>query len=314
VKAFVGVTDGDWHELLAARTGLDEVNFWQPGGNRRFSALSPGELFLFKLHRSRFIVGGGVFTHSTLLPVSLAWEAFGFGNGATSLLEMRARIEKYRHEPAKPHEDYTIGCILLGQPFFLAREAWIETPTDWHPNIVQGKTYDAETIHGRRLIESVQEALQRPENRMFPENGAAGKEPAAPGARYGSPVLVKPRLGQGSFRVIVTDAYERRCAVSGERVLPVLEAAHIRPFGQGGSHEVQNGLLLRSDLHTLLDRGYITVASDHHLEVSKRIREEYENGREYYALHGRQVILPKRPDFKPSEQYLRWHNENIYLG
>ena len=47
---FVGVTDGDWYELLANEPGLDEVNFWQPGGNHQFRALSPGELFLFKLH------------------------------------------------------------------------------------------------------------------------------------------------------------------------------------------------------------------------------------------------------------------------
>jgi putative restriction endonuclease len=63
---FVGVTDGDWYELLANQPGLDEVNFWQPGGNHQFKALSPGELFLFKLHSPlNFIVGGGVFAHAS---------------------------------------------------------------------------------------------------------------------------------------------------------------------------------------------------------------------------------------------------------
>ena len=37
------------------------------------------------------------------------------------------------------------------------------------------------------------------------------------------------RLGHGAFRLLVTDAYQRRCAVTGERTLPVLDAAHIRP-------------------------------------------------------------------------------------
>ena len=45
--------------------------------------------------------------------------------------------------------------------------------------------------------------------------------------RYGKPILVQPRLGQGAFRLLVTDAYQRRCAVTGERTLPVLDAAHI---------------------------------------------------------------------------------------
>lgn len=50
------------------------------------------------------------------------------------------------------------------------------------------------------------------------------------GKRYGTPILMKPRLGQGAFRVLVTDAYERRCAVSGEKTLPILDAAHIGPI------------------------------------------------------------------------------------
>jgi hypothetical protein len=44
---------------------------------------------------------------------------------------------------------------------------------------------------------------------------------------FGKPVLIAPRLGQGAFRLQVTDAYGRRCAVTGERTLPALEAAHI---------------------------------------------------------------------------------------
>jgi putative restriction endonuclease len=94
--------------------------------------------------------------------------------------------------------------------------------------------------------------------------------------------------------VIVTDAYERRCAITGERTLPVLEAAHIKPYGSGGPHELENGLLLRSDLHTLFDQGYVTVDADQlKVVVSSRIREEFENGRDYYHLHGRAIRLPR---------------------
>ena len=85
--------------------------------------------------------------------------------------------------------------------------------------------------------------------------------------------------------MIVTDAYERRCAITGERTLPALEAAHIKPYGSGGPHQPENGLLLRSDLHRLFDQGYITVgADDRKVNVSSRIREEFENGRDYYQL------------------------------
>jgi putative restriction endonuclease len=72
-------------------------------------------------------------------------------------------------------------------------------------------------------------------------------------SRFGKSVIVTPRLGQGSFRVLVTDAYRYRCAITSERTLPVLEAAHIRPYATGGKHALSNGLLLRSDLHRLFD-------------------------------------------------------------
>src|SRR5207302_11185122 len=118
----------------------------------------------------------------------------------------------------------------------------------------------------------------------------AGRE--SPPPRYGEPILVHPRLGQGSFRVIVTDAYGRRCAVTGEKALPVLVAAHIRPFAEGGEHRVDNGLLLRSDIHILFDRGYVTVTPQYRLALSARLKTDFDNGEEYIAWRGKQLSVP----------------------
>ncbi|HEY1721842.1 MAG TPA: HNH endonuclease, partial [Magnetospirillaceae bacterium] len=116
----------------------------------------------------------------------------------------------------------------------------------------------------------------------------------------------------GAFRIIVTDNYNRKCAVTAEKTLPALDAAHIRPFGDGGSHSPQNGLLLRKDIHSLFDAGYVTVTSEYRFEVSPRIKREFSNGRDYYALHGRQVAIPDAAGAKPDKTSLVWHNENIY--
>lgn len=308
MKLFVGVTDGEWFELLSRQPHLDEVNFWQPGGSHVFRALEPGGLFLFKLHSPRnFIAGGGVFAHATLLPVSLAWESFGLANGARDLVEMRRRIEKYRRQRSAPHEDYRVGCILLEQPFFLPQDRWIPAPPDWHPNIVQGKSYDPKESVGRLLLDQLGQAA----GRVPILDPAAAAEPPS---RFGEAILVRPRLGQGSFRVIVTDAYERRCAVTRERTLPALEAAHIRPYSEGGEHRIDNGLLLRRDLHALFDRGYLTVTPELHLEVSRRIRDDFENGRDYYAMQGRKLWTPDVMGRKPDPTFLRWHNQTRYLG
>ena len=101
--------------------------------------------------------------------------------------------------------------------------------------------------------------------------------------------------------------------MTGERTLPVLESAHIKPYALSGPHNVNNGLLLRSDLHKLFDLGYITVTADFRVEVSKRIKEEYENGRDYYALQGRPLIsLPKDQLYRPAKEYIDWHNTEIF--
>jgi len=307
LKAFVGVTDNDWFAFLAGLPDVDEVNFWQPSGNVSFRALEPGEPFLYKLHSPHdYIVGGGFFAHSTILPVSLAWEAFREKNGANSLLEMRQRIEKYRRKGTSL-EDYQIGCILLEQPFFFQQSQWIPVPKDWSPNIVRGKGYDLTTGLGKKLWEEVQLRIQGMTS-FAPDTDKVADE----GGRYGTPTLVAPRLGQGSFRIVVTDAYNRRCAVTQERTLPALEASHIKPFGESGPRDVRNGLLLRSDLHRLFDTGYVTISPDYHFEVSRRIKAEYENGRDYYRMHGASIHLPQSHVERPAQEYVAWHNENIF--
>ncbi len=131
--------------------------------------------------------------------------------------------------------------------------------------------------------------------------------------RYGEPVLIKPRLGQGAFRVAVIDAYGRQCAVSGGRVLPTLEAAHIRPYGAGGEHEVANGLLLRRDIHRVFDAGYVTVDPDLRFVVSDRVRTDFDNGNEYRRLHGARLNAPADLSLRPSASSLDWHNRNQFL-
>lgn len=310
MNLFLAVTDADWFRFLKARSPLEEVNFWRPGGSSSFRALQLGEPLLFKLHYPvHQVVGGGFFAHySREVPVSLAWEAFGEKNGAPTFQAMRQRIEKYRRIKPEPHEDYKIGCILLSDPFFFEREDWIPVPDDWSKNIVQGKGYDARSGYGAALWDEVQLRLMA---RRAAERGigdAPGQEPM-----YGDPRPVRPRLGQGAFRVLVTDTYQRRCAVTGERALPVLEAAHVRPVSEGGRHQVDNGLLLRSDVHRLFDRGYVTVTPDYRFRVSRRLREEFDNGEPYYPFDRQQIWLPGQ-GHRPSREFLAWHSDSVFHG
>lgn len=138
-----------------------------------------------------------------------------------------------------------------------------------------------------------------------PPSGGLAEAPE----RYGQPQLVTPRLGQAGFRVGVIDAYGRRCAVTEEKTLPVLEAAHIRPYAEGGGHEISNGLLLRSDFHTLFDTGYLTLDTDYRLLVSRRLQEEFSNGRHYYEHHGKLLPNLPPPSQRPSRSAIEWRSQ-----
>jgi putative restriction endonuclease len=158
------------------------------------------------------------------------------------------------------------------------------------------------TESGKALFSSLENALHL--SLMIYENSA----------RYGEPMVVFPRLGQGAFRILVTDAYQRRCAITNERTLPALDAAHIKPFSVNGPNEVKNGILLRRDLHALFDKGYITITPSFNVEVSRKIKEEFENGKDYYKYHGERINLPFSSMNCPSGNYLEWHNSKVYKG
>ena len=103
---------------------------------------------------------------------------------------------------------------------------------------------------------------------------------------------MRRRLGQGGFQAVVLDAYQARCAITGHRIRPTLQAAHIRPVTADGPHSITNGLLLRSDVHTMFDRGYLSLDTHLRLLVSPRLREEFGNGEEFYRIAGDPIAAP----------------------
>lgn len=307
MKGYVANTDAEWHAFLLATAPHDEVNFWQPAGGRTFRAIAPGEPVFFRLKRPLSRIGGfGRLARYETLPIQLAWDCFGPDNGtpdfATMLARTRMYARKFGHHDVGPM--HAIGCMMISDPVFFAPTDAIDQPSGWAGQIVSGKTYSLDHGEGRRIWEACLARIQPPALAV-----AARDEP-----RYGTPYLVAPRLGQGTFRASVTMAYDRACAVSQEHSLPVLDAAHIRPFADGGPHAVTNGLALRSDIHRLFDAGYVTVTPQHRFEVSRRLKDDFSNGRSYQAFHGQPIHLPSRTSDRPDPTLLCWHNDQRYNG
>lgn len=303
MRFWLGVTDNNWFDFVSMRS-LDEVNFWQPSSRPPFKNLPPGTPFFFKLKRPHnHIVGGGYFSHFTVLPLSQAWDFFGEENGASSYRQFAELIASNAHAAAGAER--LIGCTVVSNVFYLPREAWVPVESLFPKPIMVGKQYDSSEELGAVLWQNIQSVmpLAMPSQRVE-------EQPA----RYGPEFLQRGRLGQGAFRTLVLDAYGRRCALTGESTLPVLEAAHIRPYADEGRHVTSNGLLLRSDFHKLFDLGLVTVQPDYRIRISSRIRDQYFNGKAYYRLDGQELaMVPEQSSDHPDREALRWHNENRFM-
>ncbi|GMV23510.1 MAG: hypothetical protein AMXMBFR57_34590 [Acidimicrobiia bacterium] len=311
MTGYIANTDQKWFDFLRSLGPQEEVNFWNPSDHYLFRG-PVGSPFLFRLKSPVNMIGGfGLVAWADRMPEWLAWECFGQGNGAPTLAAMNAQITRLRERSDIQQRDRLdqIGCIILSRPIFFPPELWIPQPTDWQKANLRYARYDLTVGEGKRVWDA---CLERARGLTMPI--APAPETPSVAARFGTPTLVAPRLGQGVFRLAVTKAYGSSCAVTHEHSLPALEAAHIQPYAEGGLHDVRNGLLLRSDLHRLFDRGYVTVTPGLHVEVSSRLREHFSNGRSYYPLHGQSISVPGRADMRPDPALLQWHNEHRFQG
>ena len=115
---------------------------------------------------------------------------------------------------------------------------------------------------------------------------------------------IAQRRGQPQFRKKLLSAYEERCAISGCDATAALEAAHISPYlGEIWNH-VTNGLLLRSDLHTLFDLDLIAIdPTSFRISIADELQGSY-----YSKFAGKSLRLPTDNTAKPNAEVLkrRW--------
>lgn len=112
---------------------------------------------------------------------------------------------------------------------------------------------------------------------------------------------ITQRRGQKKFRDSLLDAYGRKCAITGCSIVDVLEAAHITPYLGPDTNHAANGLLLRADLHTLLDCGLLAIdPATHSVMLSPGVRESPD----YEGLNGQRLREPSPISAAPSRKAL----------
>jgi putative restriction endonuclease len=108
---------------------------------------------------------------------------------------------------------------------------------------------------------------------------------------------------------MLLDAYDNRCAVTRLNEPVVLEAAHIEPYSGAASNVAQNGLILKSDIHKLFDRGLLVIQPD----LTTMLAPSLQNGS--YAIHeGQRIHVPEREAFKPSPRLLEIHMDAAMIN
>jgi HNH endonuclease len=107
-------------------------------------------------------------------------------------------------------------------------------------------------------------------------------------ARDRTEALIVRRQGQPAFRKILLKAYNNRCAISRCDCPDALEAAHIRPYKGKYTNHIKNGILLRCDLHTLVDLGKIRIYPNYRVGICDDLKSTV-----YKKFHDKRLVLPK---------------------
>lgn len=121
-------------------------------------------------------------------------------------------------------------------------------------------------------------------------------------ARVWAMRAVAQRRGQPIFRAKLLDAYGGRCAITGCSAVEVLEAAHVLPYRGEHTNRLDNGLLLRADLHTLFDCGLLWITPEHTVALAPSLLAT-----DYAALQGKHLDLPSYASHRPNPAHLAEH-------
>lgn len=286
----IAVTDRDWYEYQKRNGFINRINFWTPHVWK--VALAADTKIVFKLKKAANkpgdeIGGYGRFVEYKSQTLDQSWKEFGRRNGCDTKEEYIAKLTK-----GKGNASYVCGCIVLDDVvFFDEPKRLADYGLSFSPNIV---TYKNETS-------------------AFPDFGQQNVV-----SSHSSFSLVTPtkkekkmqsmteRVGQGQFHSDVSTAYNHRCCITGESTPELLQAAHIQDYINKESNHIQNGLLLRIDIHKLFDSGLLYIDQNYHVHVSPLVKSQ-----EYRNLDNHPISLPNNPSEYPSKAALLFKEKSF---
>lgn len=293
----ISPTDNEWFTFLKESGYNSFINFWTPTP-WNIKKLHIGDRWYFLLKSPVRKIGGfGEFFEYKNLKAIDAWNEFGIRNGCLTKAEFIGKIQSYIEKNSKKVSpfsvtinEYKIGCITLNNCAFWDEENYKDLSSfniKFPSQIVKQKYFKqedslADLSSDIELFNLISE----------------------PREEYKS--IANLRKGQNEFKRKIMKAYDNRCCISGETCPELLEAAHIQPYLSNNSNHIQNGLLLRIDLHRLFDNGLLHIDDDYIIHVSSQLVSL-----DYQRYHGKQIFLPKKQSSHPSRDALALRKENF---
>lgn len=282
----ISPTDIKWFDFLKENQLCSFINFWTPTP-WNIKGLNAGDKLYFMLKKPIRKIGGfGEFVEYKNVTPEEAWNEFGYRNGRESKTDFLQSLKKFISKHSIRFDtnnidgaSHKIGCIVLKNCEFWDEENYLE-PSDFNisfPNqVVTIKYYNENNI------------IQDSHN-IEKSNFNIVSEP-----REENKYEVNRRIGQNNFKAKLLKAYNNKCCISGETIPELLEAAHIQNYKNVLSNHVQNGLLLRVDIHRLFDNNLIYIDNDYVIHVSSLIEGTY-----YRQYDGKKLNLPKASNQYP---------------
>lgn len=284
----IAVTDPNWFNFLKNNDLHSNVNFWQPT-YQRLNRINEGDRVYFKIKGERIIAGYGEFVEQRELTVNEAWRDFGQRNGCEIKKDFINIINQKLHQHSQRiANERRIGSIVLNNCVYLDTFIVIND-TVWNPRATKSFRYmkdgEKHPVTKRERITDFQ---------------------LVKGPRTQKTTTTNTRSGQSDFSSRIRRAYNNTCCISGETIPELLEAAHIQEYKSKDSQHVQNGLLLRVDLHRLYDSGLIFINDKYEIQVSSKL-----NGTIYEIYRNRSINYHKDKRYKPSKDALMSRLQNF---
>lgn len=273
----ISPTDNLWFNFLKSNAFNSYVNFWTPTP-WNVKGLKEGDRLYFMLKKPIRKIGGfGEFVSYKNMTAEDIWDEFGFRNGCSSKENLFKTLDNYIHRNSKSGKQENLhGCIILKNCEFWDSEKYVEF--DGFPNQVVTIKYffDQDPFI---ISENFYSLIAEP--------------------REDYKIEMSSRKGQGSFKGKILKAYRNTCSVTGENIPEILEAAHIQSYKNIDSNHVQNGILLRVDIHRLFDNHLLCVGEDYKVKISSLLKDTI-----YWQYNGVVISLPSVEALHPSKEAL----------